>query len=218
MTDDRRKPASVTRSSGSFRGIYVPKSVMDAVFPGAHDLLPEAFRDRIPTLGRAAAANSLVLRAGFTFLQRFVDDLMKRLQHTDGEEWEQWKLLVACYSIQREIGPNALRGVGQKLFTNVPKPEAKTLGHAIRGIQLSFQEQHGGMSPSLIGGWPIHQDAPGEILVDDPTFYPCALHEGLMAGVCDAFAKHATRYELLEDPQPKRRGGAFTRYAIRYSA
>ena len=158
------------------------------------------------------------MRAGFTFLQRFVDDLFKRLQHNDGEEWEQWKLLVACYCIEREVGPNALRGVGQKLFVNTPRPDAKTVGDAIRGIQVSFQEQHGGMSPTLIGSWPIYQESPSLVIVDDTTFYPCAYHEGLIAGLCDAFPKNAARYALLDDPTPKRHGGVATRYAIQFSA
>jgi len=189
---------------------------MEAVFPGAHDMLPAPFRDRIPTLGRASATNSQVLRAGFTFLQRFVDDLFKRLQHNDGEEWEQWKLLVACYCIEREVGPNALRGVGQKLFANTPM-NANTVGDAIRAIQMSFQEQHGGMSPTLIGSWPIHQESASEIVVDDTTFYPCAYHEGVIAGLCDAFPKSAARYTLLSDPTPKRLGGSATRYSVQFA-
>jgi hypothetical protein len=218
MTDDRKKPTSATRSSGSFQGIYVPKARMEAVFPGAYELLPTQFRDRIPSAGRAHAANSTVLRAGFAFLQRFADDLFRRLQHNDGEEWEQWKLLVACYCIEREIGPNALRNLGQKVFSQVPKPEAKTVPDAIRGVQIAFQEQHGGMSPKLIGGWQIQQESPGSLLVDDTTFYPCALHEGLMAALCDTHAKSAVRYDLLEDPTPKRQGGHGTRYAVHFHA
>lgn len=218
MMNERSRPPSATRSSGAFRSIYVPKSVMEAVLPGAHDMLPAQFRDRVPTLGRAAAANSLILRAGFTFLQRFVDDLLKRLQHTDGEEWELWKLLVACYCIEREVGPNALRGVGQKLFANTLRLDAKTVGDAIRGIQLSFQDQHGNMSPTLIGGWQIAREGTGEILVDDATLYPCAYHEGVIAGLCDAFPKSSARYTLVTDPTPKRAGGVATRYAVQFSA
>lgn len=216
--NERSRPPSATRSSGAFRSIYVPKAVMEAVFPGAFEMLPVQFRDRIPTLGRAAASNSQVLRAGFTFLQRFVDDLFKRLQHTDGEEWEQWKLLVACYCIEREVGPNALRGVGQKLFTNMARADVKSVGDAVRSVQLSFQEQHGGMSPTLIGGWPIHQENANEIIVDDTTLYPCAYHEGVIAGLCDAFPKSTARYTLLNEPTPKRLGGEATRYLVQFSA
>lgn len=158
-----------------------------------------------------------MLRSGLTVLVRFVDDLMKRLQHTDGEEWELWKLLVACYCIEREVGPNALRGAGQKLFS-LTKLEPKSLGEALRGLQASFQEEHGGMSVSLIGGWRIHHEGSTEIAIDDSTYYPCALHEGLIVSICDAFAKGGARHELLQEPLPKRQGGAFTRYVIRFNA
>ncbi len=53
------------------------------------------------------------------------------------------------------------------------------------------------------------------VLVDDAP-YPCFVNEGVVAGICRAFASQRGRYDILDPLKAKRMGGRTTRYSVSF--
>ncbi|HSN99906.1 MAG TPA: hypothetical protein VLS89_16540, partial [Candidatus Nanopelagicales bacterium] len=82
--------------------------------------------------------------------------------------------------------------------------------------EVAFRAAHHDAPRVLIGGWKTTRVAPGKILVESNTLYPCHLEEGTIAGICDAFAAERPTARLVEDVLPRRSGGAATCIEITY--
>lgn len=198
--------------------MFLSPTEIEAQVPGLLSLLPDALRSKIPANVRVSPQNTMVIRNGFGFLQRFIDDLFDRLDYVEGQQWSMVKLLGAFYFIEKEIGRAAVKRVGSEIFKTMPwPPHVQNVEDALCGIDAAYRSSHLDAPFELSGGWPVREQSPGRLLIENATPYPCFLEEGTIAGVCAAFPRDHAQYKLLSSPLPKREGGATTLYEVTYS-
>lgn len=192
---------------------YVPRSEIEAVAPEAYAAIPAQFRDRIP-YGSAAAKHTELLQKGFGFLQRFLTRLFERLAYQPGEAWPQWKLVAAFYLVEQEVGHETSRRVGHQVFSTMPwTTRVSDLRSALHSMEPTFRTAHD-QPRAAIGGWPIIDSTRGRVIISSSNPYPCHFEEGVLLGICEAFASEHPSVRLLPTPKPKRLGGLESRFEV----
>lgn len=195
--------------------MFLTRDEIEAEVPGLYEVIPPQFRDRMPRGAMARAQNTEILTHGFAFLTSFVEKTFARLHYTKGQDWPFFKLVGAFYLVEQEVGTEAVRRVGTEIFRRMPWPPDVHDGFdAIRGIEGAYRASHYNTTFETAGGWPVHVDEPGRIVIENATPYPCFLEEGTIAGVCDAFPGDRLRYRLLADRGSKRDGATSTFYEV----
>lgn len=198
---------------------FVTRAEMDAVDPALWDALPPHLAGRLPARLTATERNTLLLRRAFVVTPDFVDRLLARVGHVEGEPWLLWKLVAAFHLVGREVGPATVLNAGKHVFAAMPRPPGiRGVAGALRALGDTFRAAHHDAPADLAGGFRITADEPGRIVIDDSSLYPCHFGEGTIAGICAAFAAEGATYRLLDEPPPKRAGGAATRFEITYRA
>jgi hypothetical protein len=198
---------------------FVSESEMNAVSQEIYGLLPEQFRDRLPGEVMASAQNSEIFRATFSFDPKLVDALFDQLRYEQGSEWPMWKLVACFYMIEKRIGPNTVRKAGERIYSTMPwPPQVKSLADALRFTEIAYFESHQRATKARAGCWRVELEKPGLTILTDDTPYPCNVNEGVVSGICMAFAKQMPSYRLLDPQKAKRAGGTTTRYEVTYAA
>jgi hypothetical protein len=196
---------------------FVSESEMNAVSREIYGLLPEQFRDRLPAEVTASAQNSEIFRATFSFDPKLVDGLFEQLRYESGSDWPMWKLVACFYLVEKRIGPNTVRKAGERIYSTMPwPPQVKSLADALRFTELAYFEAHQRGAKDRAGCWRVELEKPGLTILTDETPYPCNVNEGVVSGICMAFAKQKPSYRLLDPNSSKRAGGMITRYEVTY--
>ncbi|HKO50521.1 MAG TPA: hypothetical protein VJV79_22515 [Polyangiaceae bacterium] len=190
---------------------------MTAVSPEIYWNLPQQFRDRLPAEVKASPQNSEIFRATFSFDPQLIDALFAQLRYDDGSEWPMWKLVSCFYLIEQRIGPNTVRKAGERIYSTMPwPPQVKSLADALRFTEVAYFESHLRAPKQRAGCWRVELEKPGLTVLADDTPYPCNVNEGVVSGICMAFAKQKPSYRLLEPETSKRAGGLTTRYEVKF--
>jgi hypothetical protein len=198
-------------------GKYVTRAEMDAVSKEIYPLLPAQFRDVLPAQAKASAQNSQIFRATLQVMPSLVNELFAQVKYTDGSDWLMWKLVAAFYLVEKRIGPNSVRQAGERIYSTMPWPPiVKSLADALRFTEVAYFESHLRAPADVVGRWRVDTEELGRTVLVDETSYPCNVNEGVIAGVCGAFAKQKPLYSILDLSEAKRSGGMTTRYEIRY--
>jgi len=196
---------------------FVTEREMNAVSPEIYGLLPVQFRDRLPTEVKASAQNSEIFRATFSFDPKLVDGLFEQLEYENGSEWPMWKLVSCFYLVEKRIGPNTVRKAGERIYSTMPwPPQVRSLADALRFTELAYFESHLRGPKESAGSWRVELEKPGLTILADETPYPCNVNEGVVSGICMAFARQKPTYRLLEPEKAKRAGGLVTRYEVSF--
>jgi len=194
---------------------FVTERDMNAVSREIYPLLPEQFRDKLPSEVKASAQNSEIFRATFSFDPKLIDTLFSQLCYEDGSEWAMWKLVSCFYLVENRIGPNTVRKAGERIYSTMPwPPQVKSLADALRFTEIAYFESHLRAPKDRAGCWRVELEKPGLTILTDETPYPCNVNEGVVSGICMAFAKQKPSYRILEPAQAKRAGGRVTRYEV----
>jgi hypothetical protein len=194
---------------------YVTRAAMEAQAPGVYDLLPAEVRDRLPADVWASPRNAVIFRASFDAMPRLVDNLFAELRYVDRTQWPMWKLVAAFYLIERRIGQTTVRQAGERIYASMPWPaEVRSIAGALRHIDSAYNESHLQAPRSAAGGWRVELESPSRMVVVDETPYPCHANEGVIAGICRAFAHQRPAYLILDPDTAKRAGGTMTRYQV----
>lgn len=197
---------------------FVTREEMEALSPGLYDVLAPQFRDRLSSEGLASPQNAEIFRATFAMVPSVVDELFARLQYVEGSEWPMWKLVTAFYMIEARIGPTAVLDAGKQIYATMPwPPEVRSLADALRFTEIAYAASHFLSPASIVGCWRVASEVPGRIVLVDETPYPCWVNEGVIAGICTAFAKQSPTYELVDGATAKRNGGMTTSYAVTFT-
>lgn len=194
---------------------FVTERDMNAVSREIYPLLPEQFRNKLPSEVKASAQNSEIFRATFSFDPKLIDSLFSQLGYDDGTEWPMWKLVSCFYLVENRIGPNTVRRAGERIYSTMPwPPQVTSLADALRFTEIAYFESHLRAPKDRAGCWRVELEKPGLTILTDETPYPCNVNEGVVAGICMAFAKQKPSYRILEPAQAKRAGGQVTRYEV----
>lgn len=195
---------------------YVKKATMEATCPGVYDQLPPLFRDKLAANAGASPQNAEIFRATFDVLPRLVDDLFARLKYEAGSTWPFWKLVAAFYLVESRIGPTSSRQSGERIYSTMPwPPQVKSIADALRFTEVAYFESHLKAPKEEVGCWRVEEESPTRIVLVDDTPYPCAVNEGVVAGICRAFHRQKPKYKILE---AKRNGATLTRYEVTFNA
>lgn len=198
--------------------MYVTRAAMEAEAPGVYDLLPPQFRDRLPTEVSASPQNAMIFRASFGVMPRLVDDLFAMLRYIEGTQWPMWKLVAAFYLVEIRIGQSSVRQAGERIYSTMPwSPEVRSIADALRHASTAYFESHMRAPQSVAGCWHVEFESPSRIVIVDDTPYPCHVQEGVIAGICRAFAHQRPVYRLIEPHKAKRAGGTVTRYQVDFA-
>jgi hypothetical protein len=193
---------------------FVTRLEMDAVSKEIYPLLPLQFRDVLPVEAKASAQNSEIFRATLHVMPRLVNELFAQVKYDDGADWPMWKLVAAFYLVEKRIGPNSVRQAGERIYSTMPWPPlVKSLADALRFTEVAYFESHLRAPHEVVGRWRVEAEAPGRTVLVDETPYPCYVNEGVIAGICRAFANQKPSYEV---DGAKRTGGKTTRYEVTY--
>lgn len=197
----------------------VSAATMNAVSREIYPLLPVQFRDRLPSEVLASAQNAEIFRATFSFNPGMVDELFAQVQYAPGSDWPMWKLVAAFYLVEKRIGPNTVRKAGERIYGTMPwPPEVASIADALRFTEVAYFESHLRFPKERAGRWRVEAEAPGKTVLVDETPYPCNVNEGVVAGICVAFAKQTPSYRILDAERSKRAGGTVTRYEVVFKA
>ncbi len=197
---------------------FVSRAEMDAVSSEIYPLLPTQFRDRLSSEVKASPQNSEIFRATLNVMPTMVGDLFNQVRYTDGSEWPFWKLVAAFYLVEKRIGPNSVRQAGERIYSTMPwPPQVKSLADALRFTEVAYSESHLRAPKELAGRWRVDSEQPGQTILCDETPYPCNVNEGVVAGICRAFAKQKPTYRIVDADRAKRSGGTTTRYEVSFS-
>jgi hypothetical protein len=197
---------------------YVTRKDMQAEAHGIYDLLPTQFRDRIPSDVEASPQNAMIFRNGFNVMPGLVDDLFKRLQYREGANWPMWKLVAAFYLVEQKIGKSVSMRAGEKIYSTMPwPPHVLTVADALRFTETAYFESHLRAPKERAGCWRVESETATRMVLADDTPYPCSVNEGVVAGICRAFAKNRPSYVVLTPGTAKRVGGLVTRYLVDYA-
>lgn len=198
---------------------FVTRAEMDGVSKEIYPLLPEQFRDRLPTEAKASARNSEIFRATLHVMPRLVNELFAQVKYTDGDDWLMWRLVAAFYLVEKRIGPNSVRQAGERIYSTMPwPPMVKSLADALRFTEVAYFESHLASPHEIVGRWRVDAESKGRTVLVDETPYPCYVNEGVIAGICRAFGPEKPSYALLDPAEAKRAGGLTTRYEVTYEA
>jgi hypothetical protein len=197
---------------------YLKRGEMEAVSPGLYEALAPQFRDRLPSKALASPQNAEIFRATFAAVPEIVDGLFTRLQYEEGSEWPMWKLVAAFYLVEAQIGSQAVLDAGKHIYATMPWPaDVRSVADALRFTTIAYAASHF-LSPSdVVGCWRVELEERGHIILVDDTPYPCFVNEGVIAGICTAFARQAPTYEVLDPATAKRGGGRVTRYSVKFN-
>lgn len=196
---------------------FVTRAEMDAVSREIYPLLPEQYRDALAREVKASPQNAEIFRATFNFMPSLVDDLFEQVQYTPGSEWPLWKLVAAFYLVEKRVGPNTVRKAGERIYSTMPwPPQVRSIADALRFTETAYFESHLRAPKERAGGWRVESEKPGATVLVDETPYPCNVNEGVVAGICVAFARQKPSYSILDPERAKRAGGAVTRYEVLY--
>jgi hypothetical protein len=196
---------------------FVTEREMNAVSREIYELLPSQFRDRLPAEATASAQNSEIFRATFSFDPNLIDALFAQLHYQNGSDWPMWKLVACFYLVEKRIGPNTVRKAGERIYSTMPwPPQVKSLADALRFTEIAYFESHLRAPKERAGCWRVELEKPGLTILTDDTPYPCNVNEGVVSGICVAFAKQKPSYRLLEPEKSKRAGGLVTRYEVTF--
>lgn len=196
---------------------FLTRDEVEAISPGTYELVPVQFRDRLPATALASPQNAAIFRATFAAVPDMVDELFAQLGYVEGAEWPVAKLVLAFYLIEAKIGASSAFAAGREIYSTMPwPPEVKTIADALRFTVVAYAGSHLGADPRIVGGWRVESEQPGRTVLVDETPYPCSVNEGVVAGICAAFARQQPSYELLEPEKSKRAGGMITRYAVTF--
>lgn len=196
---------------------YVTREEIEAVSPGLYDVLAPQFRDRLPAEAAASPQNAQIFRATFGRVPEIVDDLFTRLGYVEGSEWTMWKLVAAFHLIEARIGSPAVVEAGKQIYGTMPwPPEVRTIADALRFTEIAYAASHLLSPASVVGCWRVEAETKFRIILVDETPYPCHVNEGVIAGICAAFAKQSPSYQLLAPETAKRAGGMVTKYEVRF--
>jgi hypothetical protein len=197
---------------------YLTREQIEGVSAGLYDVLAPQFRDRLPAEALASPQNAQIFRATFATVPHIVDDLFTRLAYVEGTEWPMWKLVGAFYLIEARIGSSAVLEAGRQIYATMPwPPEVRSIADALRFTEIAYAASHFLSAASLVGCWRVESEAKGRIVLVDDTPYPCFVNEGVVAGICAAFAKQEPVYTVLDAETAKRAGGMITRYAVTFT-
>lgn len=191
---------------------------LNAAVPGLSQAIAPQFRERLDRHALASPQNAEIFRATFASVPNVVDTLFHRLGYVEGTEWPMWKLVGAFYLMEQELGPATVLDAGRKIYATMPWPAGvRSVADALRFTTIAYTASHL-LSPSeIVGCWRVELEEPGHTILVDDTPYPCFVNEGVVAGICQAFARQNPRYEVAEPPPAKRNGGLRTRYSVRYT-
>lgn len=194
---------------------YVTAAEMNAVSREIYPLLPEQFRDTLPSEVVASAQNTDIFRATLSFNPRTLDELFAQVVYTPGADWPMWKLVAAFYLVEKRIGPNTVRKAGERIYGTMPWPPAvRSIADALRFTEVAYFESHLRAPKERAGRWRVEEERPGLTILADENPYPCNVNEGVVAGICVAFAKQNPSYRILDPERSKRAGGLTTRYEV----
>jgi hypothetical protein len=194
---------------------FVTRAEMDGVSKEIYPLLPVQFRDVLPAEARASSQNSEIFRATLQVMPSLVNELFSQVKYVDGSEWLVWKLIAAFYLVEKRIGPNSVRQAGEKIYSTMPwPPNVTSLADALRFTEVAYSEAHLRGSAELVGRWRVESETLGRTILVDETAYPCYVNEGVIGGICRAFARQHGSYKILDSNQSKRSGGTTTRYEV----
>lgn len=125
------------------------------------------------------------------------------------------KLVAAFYLVENRIGPNTVRKAGERIYGTMPwPPEVRSIADALRFTHVAFFESHLRAPVERSGQWRVESETPGVTILVDETPYPCNVNEGVVAGICVAFARQNPSYRILDADRCKRSGGSVTRYEV----
>jgi hypothetical protein len=194
---------------------YVTAAEMNAVSREIYPLLPPQFRDTLPSEVVASPQNTDIFRGTLSFDPRTLDELFAQVDYTPGTEWPMWKLVAAFYLVEKRIGPNTVRKAGERIYGTMPwPPDVRSIADALRFTEVAYFESHLRAPKERAGGWRVEAERPGLTILADENPYPCNANEGVVAGICVAFAKQNPSYRILEPERSKRAGGKTTRYEV----
>jgi hypothetical protein len=194
---------------------FVSRAEMDAVSTEIYRSLPEQFRDVLPSEAKASKQNSEIFRATLHVMPSLVNDMFAQVKYTDGSDWVMWKLVAAFYLVEKRIGPTCVRQAGERIYSTMPwPPSVKSLADALRFTEVAYFESHLRAPHEVVGCWRVDSEQPGRIVLIDDTPYPCNVNEGVIAGICRAFAKQKPLYSIADPDKAKRSGGTTTRYVV----
>jgi hypothetical protein len=194
---------------------FVTRAEMDAVSKEIYPLLPAQFCDMLPAEAQASSQNSEIFRATLHVMPRLVSELFAQVKYTDGTDWLMWKLVAAFYLVEKRIGPNSVRQAGERIYSTMPwPPMVQSIADALRFTEVAYAESHLRAPKDIVGCWRVEHEQPGRMCLVDDTPYPCYVNEGVIAGICRAFAKQHPTYNVLDAGAAKRSGGLVTRYDI----
>ena len=196
---------------------FVTRAEMDAVSPEIYEVVAPQFRDRLPLVAGASAQNAEIFRATFNLMPQLVEELFRQLEYTDSRDWEMWKLVAAFYLVEKRIGPNSVRKAGERIYSTMPwPPQVQSLADALRFTEVAYFESHLRSPREIVGNWRVESEQAGVTVLVDETPYPCNVNEGVVAGICTAFAKQKPSYKILDVERSKRGGGLVTRYEVTF--
>ncbi len=197
---------------------FVTRQQMEAESPGIYDVFPAQFRDRIPADVFASPQNAMIFRNGFDVMPGMVTEMFGRLKYTDGTNWPMWKLLAAFYLVEAKVGRNSVKLTGEKIYSTMPwPPQVRSLADALRFTETAYFESHLRSPKDVAGCWRVESEGKGSMVLADDTPYPCFVNEGVVAGICRAFAKQNPSYKLVQADKAKRAGGTVTRYEVTFA-
>jgi hypothetical protein len=194
---------------------FVTRQAMESESPGVYDALPAQFRDKLPAEVFASPQNAMIFRNGFDVFPGMVNDLFEQLNYVEGTKWPMWKLVACFYLVEVRIGKNSVKHTGEKIYSTMPwPPEVRSVADALRFTDTAYFESHLRAPRSVAGCWRVESESPTRLLLADDTPYPCCLNEGVIAGICRAFARQNPVYKIVEPARAKRAGGTVTRYEV----
>lgn len=195
---------------------YVTREEMEAVSPGLYEAVAPQFRDRLASQALASPQNAEIFRAMFSSVPEVVDALFERVGYVEETEWPMWKLVTAFYVIQAQLGPQAVVESGKQIYATMPWPEGvRSIADALRFTTIAYTSSHFLSPVEIVGCWRVEREERGHIVLVDDTPYPCFVNEGVVAGICQAFAKQSPSYTIA--PNAKRDGGTVTSYSVRFT-
>jgi hypothetical protein len=197
---------------------YITRATIDAEAPGAYEVIAPQFRDRLAADVFASPQNTEIFRSSFGVFPRLVDDLFARLRYVDGDKWPLWKLVSAFSLVQARIGQNSVLQAGERIYSTMPwPPQVRAISDALRFTEPAYFESHYRAPRESAGGWRVEVEQPTKIILVDDTPYPCAVNEGVVAGICRSFSRQRPSYRILDADRSKRAGGLTTRYEVVFS-
>lgn len=126
--------------------------------------------------------------------QTLGDALHRQLGEVKPDRWYEIELMLDLMdTLERKVGPNALRQMGRKLFELSHEAHVKTIAKSAADVLGGFDELYRRANRGeQIGGWRVLSFGPGRAALEKTTPHNCLLEEGIMTAALAAVGVPAT--------------------------